>query len=166
PWLSDMDAPAAGGSSDPLLRNCTSDDYLRDADGQKLVKSVHLDVGLDPRDPVGETRWLQHSADQHGFPHCIVGYADLSMPDVSEVLQAHAEHATFRGIRQSMNYPPDEAKTYQSRPEVSRTPEWRRGFRELRNRGLSFDLQLYYPQMAEFYDLAREIGRASCRERG
>jgi len=157
PWLSDKVAPAAWGSYDALLRNYTIDDYLRDADGQNLVKSVHLDVGWDPRDPVGETRWLQQIADQHGFPHGIVGYADLSMPDVAEVLDAHAEHANFRGIRQSMNYHPDEAKTYQSRPEVSRTPEWRRGFRELRNRGLSFDLQLYYPQMAEFYDLAREF---------
>src|SRR5690606_30734125 len=106
PWLSDKVAPAAWGSYDALLRNYTTDDYLRAADAQNLVKSVHLDVGWDPRDPVGETRWLQQIADQHGFPHGIVGYADLSMPDVAEVLDAHAEHANFRGIRQSMNYHP------------------------------------------------------------
>ncbi|WP_406691131.1 amidohydrolase [Saccharopolyspora sp. ID03-671] len=156
PWLSDQVGPAAWGSYDALLRNYTLDDFLRDAEGQSLVKAVHLDVGWDPRDPVGETRWLQKIADERGFPHGIVGYADLSRPDVADVLDAHAEHANFRGIRQSMNYHPEKAKTYLDRPEVSRTPEWRRGFEELRKRELSFDLQLYHPQMREFFELAAD----------
>lgn len=156
PWLSDQVSPAAWGGYDALLTNYLIDDYLADAKELNLVKAVHLDVGWDPRDPVGETRWLQSVADRRGFPHGIVGYADLSAPDVESVLDGHAEHANFRGIRQSMNYHPDPAKTYLSAPEVSRTPEWRRGFRALAKRGLSFDLQLYYPQMREFFELAGE----------
>lgn len=154
PWLSDEAGPAAWGSYDDLLANYLIDDYLRDAGEQQLVKSVHLDVGWDPRDPVGETRWLQKIADQRGFPHGIVGHADLASPQVESILDGHSEHANFRGVRQSMNYHPDPAKTYQSRPEVSRTPEWARGFRQLRKRELSFDLQLYFPQMPEFFELA------------
>ncbi|MHA6803877.1 amidohydrolase family protein [Salinifilum ghardaiensis] len=156
PWLSDEVGPAAWGSCEGLLSNYLIDDYLRDAEGQELVKSVHLDVGWDPRDPVGETRWLQRIADQRGFPHGIVGYADLTSPEVEAVLDGHMEHANFRGVRQSMNYHPEPAKTYLSRPEVSRTAEWRRGFRQLRKRELSFDLQLYYPQAEEFFELAAE----------
>lgn len=112
---------------------------------------------LDPGDPVGETRWLQEIANKRGFPHGIVGYADLSQPDVGDLLDRHMEYPNFRGMRQPMNYHPDPAKTYLARPEVSRTPEWRRGFRELAKRGLSFDPQLYYPQMSEFLELARDF---------
>lgn len=155
PWLSDGVKPSAFGDYTAIVKSYRIEDYLEDAKNQNLVKSVHLDVGYDPKDPVGETRWLQSVADRHGFPHGIVGYADLSKPDVGELLDRHMEHANFRGIRQSMNYHADPAKTYQARPEVSRTPEWRRGFEELTKRRLSFDLQLYYPQMGEFAELAR-----------
>ncbi|RWC94560.1 MAG: hypothetical protein E5V58_02765 [Mesorhizobium sp.] len=157
PWLTDGVKPAAFGDYEAIRKSYLLDDYLEDARNQNLVKSVHLDVGFDPRDPVGETRWLQGIADKRGFPHGIVGYADLSKADVGELLDRHMEFANFRGIRQSMNYHPDPAKTYQARPEISRTPEWRRGFRELAKRGLSFDLQLYYPQMGEFLELARDF---------
>lgn len=157
PWLSDDVAPAAWGGYDQLLHNYTIDDFLADAKSEHLVKSVHLDVGWDPRDPAGETRWLQGLADIHGFPHGIVGYADLRDPDVGRLLDEHLRFANFRGIRQSMNYHPEQAKTYLPVPDVSRTPEWRRGFRELAKRGLSFDLQLYYPQMQEFFELATDF---------
>ncbi len=116
---------------------------------------MHLDVGYDPKDPVGETRWLQAISDRCGFPHGIVGYADFRKPDVAELLDAHMEYKNFRGIRQSMNFHTDPAKTYLDRAEVSRSPEWRRGFKELVKRDLSYDLQLYYWQMDEFYELAR-----------
>lgn len=157
PWLSDQVEPAAWGTYDDLLTDYLLADYLADAAGQNLVKSVHLDVGWDPSDPVGETRWLQSLADEHGFPHGIVGYADLAAPDVSDLLDAHLESPNFRGIRQSMNFHEDRAKTYTDRPEISRTAEWRRGFALLAERGLSFDLQLYYSQMVEFRDLARDF---------
>lgn len=157
PWLSDGVKPSAFGDYSAILKSYRIDDYLEDAKSQNLVKSVHLDVGFDPKDPVGETRWLQGIADKRGFPHGIVGYADLSKPDVGDLLDRHMEYPNFRGIRQSMNYHADTAKTYQSRPEVSRTPDWRRGFEELARRRLSFDLQLYYPQMAEFFELASDF---------
>lgn len=155
PWLSDGVQPAAFGDYTPLLRNYRIDDYLDDARQVNVVRSIHLDVKYDPADPVGETRWLQGVADRHGFPHGIVGYADLSVPDVEDLLDGHLEHANFRGIRQSMNWHPDPAKTYLDRPEVSRTDAWRRGFAKLAPRGLSFDLQLYYWQAEEFLELAR-----------
>ncbi|MFC3073596.1 amidohydrolase family protein [Shinella pollutisoli] len=84
-----------------------------------------------------------------------VGYADLSKPDVGDLLDGHMQYANFRGIRQSMNVHTDPAKTHLTEAEVSRTPEWRRGFRELARRDLSFDLQLYYWQADEFVELAQ-----------
>lgn len=40
---------------------------------------------------------------------------------------------------------------------LSNAPEWRRGFKELARRGLSYDLQLYYWQIEEFLELARDF---------
>ncbi|CAK7022491.1 MAG: hypothetical protein DELT_02468 [Desulfovibrio sp.] len=157
PWLTDKIAPAAFGDYSAICKSYRLEDFLADAKNQNVVKSVHLDVGFDPTDPVGETAWLQAIADEHGFPHGIVGYADLAAPDVEELLDRHREYPNFRGIRQSLNYHPDSTKTYMPRPCVSRERAWRNGFSLLARKGLSFDLQIYFPQMEEAYDLARDF---------
>lgn len=157
PWLSDGVKPSAFGDYIAINKTYLIDDFMADARGLNVVKAVHLDVGYDPKDPVGETRWLQGVADKHGFPHGIVGYADLRKLDVGDTLDEHMEFANFRGVRQSMNFHRDPAKTYLTEAEVSRTPEWRRGFAELAKRDLSFDLQLYYWQIHEFIELAIEF---------
>ncbi|ABQ35380.1 amidohydrolase [Bradyrhizobium sp. BTAi1] len=157
PWLQDGVKPAAFGDYTAICHSYLVEDFLADCKNQNVVKSVHLDVGFDPDDPVGETKWLQAVADQNGFPHGIVGYANLAQPNVRDVLEAHLAYPNFRGIRQSLNYHPDPAKTYLDRPGVCREPEWRRGFALLRDLGLSFDLQIYYPQMQEAYELARDF---------
>jgi len=155
PWLQDGVKPIVFGDYSSICRDYVLEDFLEDCKNQNVVKSVHLDVGFDPNDPVGETRWLQAVADAHGFPHGIVGYANLSTPNVRDVLEGHLAFTNFRGIRQSLNYHPDPVKTYLDRPGVSRESDWRRGFALLREFGLSFDLQIYYPQMEEAFDLAR-----------
>ncbi|MGJ4994386.1 amidohydrolase family protein [Bradyrhizobium sp. HKCCYLS3077] len=157
PWLSDGVKPAAFGDYTAICRSYLIEDFLADCKNQNVVKSVHLDVGFDPKDPVGETKWLQGVADKHGFPHGIVGYANLAQPNVGDVLDGHLAYPNFRGIRQSLNYHPDPAKTYLDRPGVCRETEWRRGFALLRDLGLSFDMQIYYPQMREAYELARDF---------
>ncbi|WP_456268727.1 amidohydrolase [Kushneria sp. AK178] len=157
PWLQDDLEPMPFGDYSEIRQSYRLDDFLKDARAQNLVKSVHLDVGFDPSNPVGETRWLQSLADERGFPHGIVGYADLSDPHVEETLDQHCDYANFRGIRQSLNYHEDPAKTYLDRPGVSTEASWRRGFSLLRDKNLSFDLQIYYPQMAELYQLARDF---------
>ena len=71
PWLQDEVKPAAFGDYTALRKSYLLEDFLADARNQNVVKSVHLDVGFDPADPAGETRWLQGLADRHGFPHGI-----------------------------------------------------------------------------------------------
>lgn len=155
PWLMDNIKPGAMGDYRAICKSYLLEDYLEDAKNQNLVKSVHLDVGWDPADPAGETAWLQKVADKHGFPHGIVGYADLTRPDVEDLLDRHMESPNFRGIRQSLNYHPDPVMTWWAAPGVSRTAEWRRGYALLGKKNLSFDLQIYPSQMEASYDLAK-----------
>ena len=157
PWLQDGVAPIVFGDYSAIRKSYLIDDFLADCRNQNVVKSVHVDVGYDRTDPVGETRWLQGIADQRGFPHGIVGYADLAAPGVQAILEGHARFKNIRGIRHSLNYHPDPVKTYLDRPGITNEAEWRAGYALLRKFGFSFDLQIYYPQMEDSYDLARSF---------
>ena len=156
PWLTDLDAPAKlGGDLAPLRRNYLVDDLRDDLSGVKLIKSVHVQNGWDPKDPVGETRWLQRIAEKRGTPSAIVAYADLSRPDIAETLEAHSAYANVRGIRQILNWHENPYLTVLDRPDLMEDASWRRGFAMLRRFDMSFDLQIYASQM----DKAAALGR-------
>jgi predicted TIM-barrel fold metal-dependent hydrolase len=157
PWLQDGVQPIVFGDYSAIRKSYLIDDFLADAWNQNVVKSVHIDVGYDRTDPVGETRWLQSVADERGFPHGIVGYADLGQPDVQAVLEGHSQFRNIRGIRHTLNYHPDPVKTYLDRPGIMNETAWRTGYALLRRYEFSFDLQIYYPQMEDAYNLARSF---------
>ena len=158
PWLSDGDAPPKlEGDLTAIRRNYMPADYLADMASIQLVKSVHVQNGWDPRDPVGETRWLQGLADRGGFPHAIVGYADLSSADVQQVLEAHLAFPNVRGIRQILNWHHDRVFRVAPRGDLMNDAKWRRGYSLLRRFGMSFDLQIYWTQMSDAYRLAADF---------
>ena len=162
PWLSARPLPASvAGDVAPIAKSYLLDDYLADTAHQNVVKSVHVDAGFDPSQPVGEARWLQSIADQRGFPHGIVAQAELHRPDVEAILAAHCEFPNVRGIRHIVNWHPDPAKTYVAKPDFLTDPTWLRGFARLKHHNLSFDLQLYPSQMADAAALAAAHGDTS-----
>lgn len=159
PWLSARPLPASvAGDVAPIAKSYLLDDYLADTAKQKVVKSVHVDAGFDPSQPVEETRWLQSIADQRGFPHGIVARAELHRPDVETTLASHCRFPNVRGIRHIVNWHPDPAKTYVTKPDFLTDPAWLRGFAQLKRYNLSFDLQLYPSQMADAAALAAAHG--------
>ncbi len=159
PWLSARPLPASvAGDVAPIAKSYLLDDYLADTAKQNVVKSVHVDAGFDPAQPVEETRWLQSIADQRGFPHGIVARAELHRPDVETTLASHCRFPNVRGIRHIVNWHPDPAKTYVTKPDFLTDPAWLRGFAQLKRYNLSFDLQLYPSQMADAAALAAAHG--------
>ena len=158
PWLRDKDAPPKlEGDIAPIRRNYLPADYARDTAGFDVGKTVHVQNGWNPADPVGETRWLQQLAAETGRPTAIVAFADLAAPGVEGVLEAHAAAApALRGIRQILNWHADPALRAAARPALMEQAAWRRGFALLRRFGLSFDLQICWPQM----DMALALARA------
>lgn len=158
PWL--MDEPMwkrVLGDYSAIRRSYLIDDYLAEARPEGVVKSVHLQMGWDFSDPVGETAWVQAVADEHGFPHGIVGYARLEAPGLENVLDGHSRHRNFRGVRQILNWDPDPIRTFVTRDDYMRDPNWLAGFAHLAPRGLSFDLQVYPWQLLEARELAERF---------
>ncbi len=157
PWLTQKPQPLeVCGDVTPIAKSYLLADYLEDMRNQNLVKSVHVDAGFDPVDPIAETAWLQDLAGRQGFPHGIVARAELDRPDVERILAGHRRFANLRGIRHIVNWHPDPAKTFVRRPDLLTDDRWLAGFALLRKYDLSFDLQLYPGQMEDAARLASE----------
>jgi predicted TIM-barrel fold metal-dependent hydrolase len=158
PWLR-PETPHPAGDLTPICRSYRLDDFLADAAGLELVKSVHLQAEIDRSDPIKETAWLQAVADapgSRGFPHGIVAFADLADPKVETTLEQHCRYANMRGIRYLLNYEAGEPLYCATeRGDWLRDPRWRQGYALLAKYGLSFDLQIFWQQMADALDLAR-----------
>ena len=154
PWLTDQITPRVCGEYSAIRKDYLIGDFRRDIGGLDVVASVHVQAEHDPRDPVRETRWLQSIADDAtvsaGFPHGIVGYADLSLPDVAATLAAHCRFANMRGIRQSLNGVVDHPGNGK---DLLNDPIWRGNLGLLQQFGLSFDLQLYPQQVGDMLPL-------------
>ena len=160
PWLAEpIDHPM--GDYAAIRRNYLIGDFRADAAGQGLVKSVHVQAEVDHADPVAETAWLQAVADDPasgGLPSGIVAYADLASPEVDGVLERHCSHANMRGIRDMLNFEPDTPRfCFAARGDLMQDPGWRAGYARLRAHGLSFDLQLWWQQMADAARLAADF---------
>lgn len=109
--------------------------------------------------PVGETEFVV-AADPDGFIAGIVGFADLRVAEIDEVLAAHIEagDGRFRGIRHvnAWDASPDvRASHTKPPPRMFSDPAFRAGLNALGRAGLSFDAWLYHPQISELTDLAR-----------
>ena len=156
PWLAKPVVSPVIGDTAPLCRSYGLADFLADAEGLDLVKSVHLQAEIAPELAVEETSWLQAIADapaSQGFPHGIVAFADLAAPDVEAVLEGHSVFANMRGIRQILNRHADPAINVAA-VDYLNDPAWQRGYARLEAHGYSFDLQLYWPQMVAAAALA------------
>jgi predicted TIM-barrel fold metal-dependent hydrolase len=156
PWLANPGKSFVGDARE-LKHDYLIGDLLRDAGPVQVLKLVHVDANHDPADPVEETRWLQHVADNEGrgLPNAIVAGADLSADNAQEVLEGHAAFANTRGIRQILNVHANPLYDYVGR-HYMREPQWRKNFALLKKYSMSFDLQLYPSQMKEAAQLAQE----------
>jgi len=121
--------------------------------------SGYRDAGPESHRPVGETEFVV-AADPDGFIRGIVGFADLTTPDIADVLDAHvaAGAGRFRGIRHVNAYdehPDVRASHTNPPPGLLGHDDFRRGFAALGRAGLRFDAWLYHPQLPELAALAR-----------
>lgn len=153
PWLSERRETRVCGDYDAICVNYLLPDLLRDAQGLRLKKTVHVQAEHDHADPVRETRWLQSIADgdASGIPHGIVAYADLTAPNAAEILAQHAQSPNVRGIRQMLHEGLVDPANPQPTPLDN--PTFREGIRLLPRHNFSFDLQIYPAQAAAAFEL-------------
>ena len=157
-------------------------DLLADTgSGHNVVSTVFVECsamyradGPEAMRPVGETEFvngvaaMSASGSYGDLRACsgIVSYADLTLgADVGPVLDEHMRLSDrFRGIRHAAGWDAsDQVRNSHTHPPQSLYlhDDFRAGFQQLVNRGLSFDAWLYHPQIPELTDLARTFPDAT-----
>ena len=157
-WLMVTEGEAFFGEYAAIRKSYLIEDYLKDAKSQNIIKSVHVQAEHDDDKPVNETAWLQNLADTQSskLPNAIVAFADFSKNNVSEILDAHQEYKNTRGIRQILSYNKDEPKYSHATEDFMKDSSWVENFKHIRNRNLSFDIQIYKHQMEDAVNLANK----------
>ena len=157
-WLMVTEGEAFFGDYAAIRKSYLLDDYIEDTKNQNIIKSVHVQAEHDDDKPVNETAWLQSLADTHSskLPNAIVAFADFSKNNVSEILDAHQEYKNTRGIRQILSYNKDEPKYSHATEDFMKNSTWVENFKYIRNRNLSFDIQIYKHQMEDAANLANK----------
>ena len=156
-----------------------TDDLARDTTGgHHVVATVFVECRATYRSdgpahlrPVGETEFVVESIERLGADHPdappiagIVAHADLTLPpdELGEVLDAHAAAAggRFVGVRDALARALEpEALIIRGRFAEGKYADeaFRRGVRELGNRGLTYDTWHYHHQNPELLELARAV---------
>lgn len=150
PWLSNHPEPHFFlGDYSALKRQYLPRDYRRDAEGFRIVKTVHVEAEWDRADQVSETQWLTRIAAEHGMPNAIVGHVWLDDPAVDEKLAGHCRSPLMRGVRSKpvTSLAPDAPKP--TGPRSLSDPAWRRGYARLAAHDLSYDLRVPCWHLAE-----------------
>lgn len=156
PWLAD---PGAEGLGSDYLAG-----HLRaDAGALPLLATVHVQAEIDHAlDPSLETAWLADVAaeavpGEPPIPTVCIGYADLRAGDLEAVLDRHAQHALFRGIRQEAWFDRSSVRADVPRENLLDDPAWARGLRLLAARGLVFDLLVWPRQLEQAAAIFRDL---------
>lgn len=157
PWLTGPMVPRIFGPYEPIRRDYGIDEYLADLARSDVVKSVYVQTNWAPGEAEDEVAWVQGVADAHGWPHAIVGYADLMADDVRPALDRLMRYPLIRGVRMQLHWHDNEMYRFARRPDLADDETFRKNFAALAETGLSFDLQVFASQMAGAARLAADF---------
>ena len=149
PWLEGPMLPRIFGPYDAIRRDYPIEEYLGDIAGSGVAQSVYVQANWAPARAVDEVAWVQAEAERSGFPHAIVGYADLRDPEVGSVLRAQARHPLLRGIRMQLHWHENAQFRFADGPAPMRDAALRRHVGLLADHGLLFELQVFAGQMQD-----------------
>jgi predicted TIM-barrel fold metal-dependent hydrolase len=155
PWLNDEPPiPFRYGDYRPIRRRYLPPDYRADAAPYTVVRSVYVEAEWDPRDPVGEMRYIESLRREHGLPSVAVAQAWLDAPDAPRVLE---QQAAFPFVRSVRHKPRANRSPGDGAPGGTTDAKWRAGFGELARLRLRFDLQTPWWHLAEAARLAADF---------
>lgn len=153
PWLKgeESEFEALIGSPKKIQKNFLIPDYESLVKPFHVTKGVHVEANTDIKKALYETEWLQKIADSHGFPHAIIAQADLTDPDIENVLKDHCQFPNVRGVRQILFH-----QEGSSRKNLLNDPHFRKGIKALGRQLLSFDISIFGHQIRDVAKLTKE----------
>jgi predicted TIM-barrel fold metal-dependent hydrolase len=156
PWLSGEIVPRIFGPYEPIQRDYLIDEYRAEAQAAGVGRSVYVQVNWPAESSVDEVRWVNQVAMVAGWPHAIIGSADMYDPRCGEVFEEQARLSSLvRGTRLQLHWHERELYRFASAPDRMNDPIFRQNLGLLPGLGWLFELQVFSSQMA---DAARLVG--------
>jgi predicted TIM-barrel fold metal-dependent hydrolase len=156
PWLVGPMVPRIFGPYEPIRRDYTIGEFLDDQKHSGVEKAVYVQTNWAKEHFEDEVAWVQATADETGWPHAIVGYADMSVDDVRPQLDRLKRYPLVRGVRMQLHWHETPDYRFAPSPDQVVDPAVRVNVARLKDYGLSFDLQLFPAQMAHGARLVAE----------
>lgn len=149
PWLQGPPAPRIFGPHEPLRRDYPIEEYRADAVAAGVTAAVYVQPNWPLDRSVEEVAWVQRLHDEHGWPHAIVGSADMFAADARATFERQREISPLvRGARVQLHWHENEQYRFASSPDRMSDPVFARNVAVLGELGLLFELQVFPVQMA------------------
>jgi predicted TIM-barrel fold metal-dependent hydrolase len=156
PWLEEKGVLRFFGDPAPIQRNYLHAELRDDAANYELSASVHIQVGVAEGDELRESEWLEECATDSGLPSAIVAFCDLASPAAERQLALQQSISRVRGIRQIVGRSAEE-DAHTGSAALLEDSIWIDNLGTLRDRELSFDLQLVPQQARRAANVFRQI---------
>ncbi|WP_315797589.1 amidohydrolase family protein [Bradyrhizobium sp. SZCCHNRI3043] len=148
PWLVGPMQPRIFGPYESIRRDYPIEEYLGDIAGSGVTQSVYVQTNWAKDGFEEEAAWVQRTADQHGYPHAIVAYADLAVDDARPQFDRLARYPLVRGVRMQLHWHENPLYRFAESPDLCSQRNVRANMARLADYGWSFDLQVFAGQMA------------------
>jgi len=150
PWLRDVPMiPFRYGDYSSIRKRFMPADYDRVAKKQDVIASVTMEGEWDPKDPLGEARWIQQLVATETRPAAHAAQAWLDRDDLPEVLEQLAELPVVRSIRHKPNATAAPGGQTGGLSELA----FARGYKQLATYGFHFELQTPWWHLVELIPL-------------
>lgn len=154
PWLDGPMQPRIFGPYEPIRRDYPIEAYLADLAGSGVAKSVYVQANWPKDRSEDEVAYCQRAADETGFPHGIVGYADFLATDVRPQLERLIKYPNMRGLRMQLHWHENPQYRIAATADIVRDPLLQKNIAHLDDYGWTFDLQVFAGQMNGAAELA------------
>lgn len=150
PWLSGPMLPRIFGPYEPIRRDYLAPEYGAEVATSGFRSSVYVQANWPLERSVDEVRWVHEQHERTGWPHAIVGSADLFSDDAADIFEQQSKATPLmRGTRLQLHWHETEQYRFASAPDRMHDPTLRRNVGLLTDLGWVFELQVFPPQMPD-----------------
>lgn len=155
PWLQGPEQPRIFGPYSPIKRDYLIEEYKEDIATSGINKSVYVQANWAVDKAADEAAWVQSVADETGWPHGIVAYADFTVDDVRPQLDVLKKYKLVRGIRQQLHWHKNPLYCFANNADMGSDENFQQNVSTLSDYGWCFDLQVFAGQCDSAVDLVR-----------
>ena len=156
PWLVGPMVPRIFGPYEAIRRDYPIEELLADRQDSGVEKGVYVQTNWAKEEFEKEVAFVSETAARTGWPHAIVGYADMAVDDVRPQLDRLVTYPLLRGVRMQLHWHETPAFRFALSADQVIDPKVRANVRRLKDYGLAFDLQLFPAQMQDGLQLVGE----------